>query len=100
MTSILIQQWVECYDGNGAKGFRISHDENTSQNEEEIVRRWVENQSVNYRRQIRDEELNKTEDGRKQVDVQKAIEKRKGSQRRALDKVRMFLLTLRFHTTA
>lgn len=87
MTSILIQQWVKCYDANGAKGFGISHDENTSQNQEEIVRRWVENQVVNYRRQIRDDELKQTEVGRKQVDDQKAMEKKKESRRRALDKI-------------
>ncbi|EGF98228.1 uncharacterized protein MELLADRAFT_96069 [Melampsora larici-populina 98AG31] len=87
MSSILIQQWMKCYKGNGVRGFGISASDNTPENQDEVVRRWFLNQRGNYREQLRVQELLQTPAGELQVQTNKADAKIKASKKRAHSKI-------------
>ncbi|EGG09686.1 uncharacterized protein MELLADRAFT_60769 [Melampsora larici-populina 98AG31] len=86
-SSIILANWVKAFDANAAKGFGILTSENTAENREQILRRWVGNKKQKYKDQEKLVDLMKTPEGVKQVQEQEAIVEGIARKRRMLIKV-------------
>ncbi|EGG00108.1 uncharacterized protein MELLADRAFT_93852 [Melampsora larici-populina 98AG31] len=86
-SSIILANWVKAFNANAAKGFGILTSENTAENREQILRRWVGNKKQKYKDQEKLVDLMKTPEGVKQVQEQEAIVKGIARKRRMLIKI-------------
>lgn len=90
MIAILIQEWVKCYDGHGCRAFGILPAENVPEDQEQIVKRWFENQHAKYRSQVQQNAMLQTAAGKKIVEDNQAMAKKRETQRQAVSKVSQF----------
>ncbi|EGF98449.1 uncharacterized protein MELLADRAFT_118530 [Melampsora larici-populina 98AG31] len=83
MASIIISEWVKCFNSRGARAFGVVAKDNTQSNREELLRRWFTNKKTNYTQQKKDETLMQTEEGKKQVEANRTRAKKLVNRRRA-----------------
>lgn len=92
MSSILIEQWLKCYDAMGTRSFSIISKDNTAENREGILHRWFTNKKVDYRKQNKRDILMRTAEGREQIKTNNAHSKKLVSRRRAKSAVSSLLI--------
>ncbi|EGF97512.1 uncharacterized protein MELLADRAFT_85111 [Melampsora larici-populina 98AG31] len=82
ISTIILDQWVKCFDARGARSFNIIASDNKPGNREEILRRWFTNKKSDYRKQSKREVLMKTPGGPEKIAADKAYSKKCVSRRR------------------
>lgn len=96
ISTIILDQWVKCFDARGARSFNITASDNKPGNREEILRRWFANKKSDYRKQSKREVLMKTPGGREKIAADKAYSKKLVSRRRTKNSVSNLFRTV-FH---
>lgn len=86
-SSIILEQWVKCYNLGGAGAYPILEKDNTPENRQLILKRWLENKSPQYRTQTKRANLMKTPEGRQTVANKDANAASMASKRRGKDKI-------------
>lgn len=88
ISSIILEQWVKCSNSGGAGAYPILERDNTPENQQLILKRWLENKSPQYRTQTKRANLMKTPEGRQTVAKKAQIAASMASKRRGKDKVK------------
>ncbi|EGF98409.1 uncharacterized protein MELLADRAFT_95688 [Melampsora larici-populina 98AG31] len=99
MSSIIIEQWLKCFNASGARSYSIISSDNTSGNREELLRRWFTNKKKQYGDQCKQNILMTTAEGREKLKIDKAHAKKVVKRRKAkaaIHKARLSVATEMF----